>query len=93
MQVNSFTNRSSHLRMSSKVGVLKNIVKFTGKHLCCSLFLKVPANLLKRKSSTGVFLFCEFGEILKRSSFFTEHLQWLLLYTNDKFAPITNQGL
>ena len=46
------TNRSSHWRRSVKNGVLRNFVKFTGKHLCQSLFFhKVagmrPAILLK----------------------------------------------
>ena len=42
-------------------GILINFTKFTGKQLCQSLsFSKVaglrPATLLKRDSSTGVFL-------------------------------------
>ena len=44
-----------------KKGVLRNFSKFTGKHLCQSLFFnKVaslkPATLLKRDSGTGIFL-------------------------------------
>ena len=42
-------NRS---QMFFKIGVLKKFANFTGKKLCWSL----PANLLKRDSSTGVFL-------------------------------------
>ena len=46
--------RSSHQRCSIKIGVLKNLTKFTGKHLCQSLFFnKVaglrPATLLKKR--------------------------------------------
>ena len=46
---------------SMKKGVLKNFTKFTGKHLCQSLFFnKVaglrPATLLKRDSGADVFL-------------------------------------
>ena len=46
--------RSSHRRCSLRKGVLRNYVKFTGKHLCQSLlFNKVaglrPATLLKKK--------------------------------------------
>ena len=46
--------RSSHRRCSLRKGVLRNFVKFTGKHLCQSLlFNKVaglrPATLLKKK--------------------------------------------
>ena len=39
-----------------KKGVLKNFAKFTGKHLCQSLFFnKVDATLLKQNSGTGDF--------------------------------------
>ena len=53
--------RSSHLRCSKKKSVLTNLAKFTGKHLCQSLFFnKVEKrNLqlyLKRDSGKGVFL-------------------------------------
>ena len=52
--------RSSHWRCSVRKGVLINYAKFTGKRLRQSLFFnKVagrPATLLKRGSSTGVFL-------------------------------------
>ena len=53
--------KSSCSQISSKIGVLKNFEILTGKHLCWSLFLiKLqackPATLLKRDSSTGVFL-------------------------------------
>ena len=53
--------RSNHRSCSIKKDVLKNFSKFTGKHLCQSLFFnKVaglrPAILLKRDSGTGVFL-------------------------------------
>ena len=42
-------------------GVLRNFAKFTGKHLCQSLFFNevaalIPATLLKKDSGTGVFL-------------------------------------
>ena len=48
------TPRSSHQRCSLKKGVLRNFTKFTGKHLCQSLFFyKVvglrPATLLKKR--------------------------------------------
>ena len=54
--------RSSNQRSSVKKGVIRNIAKFTGKHLCQSLFFnKVaglrPTTLFKEKDSgTGVFL-------------------------------------
>ena len=50
-------------QMLFKIGVLKHFAIFTGKYLCCSLFLiKLQAlglqttTLLKRDSNAGVFL-------------------------------------
>ena len=48
--------------------VLKNFAKFTGKHLCQSLFFNKaaglrPAVLLKKRTLAQVFV-CEFFEIL-----------------------------
>ena len=59
-------------------GVLRNFLKFTGKHMCQGLFFnKVaslrPATLLKKKTPAEVFS-CEFCEISK-NTFFTEHLR------------------
>ena len=53
--------RSSRPEVFCKNGVLRNFVKFTGKHLCQSLFFKKvtglrPATLLKRDSGTGAFV-------------------------------------
>ena len=50
----NWTYRSSHWRCSLRKGVLRNSAKFTGKHLCQSLFFnKVaglrPATLLKKR--------------------------------------------
>ena len=47
-------DRSSHQRCSVKKGVLRNFTKFTGKHLCQSLFFSkvaglMPATLLKKR--------------------------------------------
>ena len=74
--------RSSHQRCSIKKGVLRNFVKFTGKHPCQSLFFnKVasPATLLKKRLWHSCFP-VNFAEFL-RTPFLTEHLRWLLLYT------------
>ena len=38
-------DRSSHRRCSVKKGVLRNFAKFTGKHLCQSLFFNKVAGL------------------------------------------------
>ena len=58
---------------SVKKGVLRNFTKFTGKHLCQSLFFnKVadlrPATLLKKRLAQ-VF-FCGFCEISKNTFFY-----------------------
>ena len=55
----------------SKKGVLENLTKFTGKHLCQSLFFNKVAGL--RHS----FFSVNFADFL-RTPFFKEHLQWLL---------------
>ena len=70
--------RSSHRRCSIKEGVLGNFSKFTGKHLCQSLFFKKvagscrhEATLLKKRFWHAYFP-VEFWEISKKT-FFTEH--------------------
>ena len=68
--------------MFCKKGVLRNFSKFTGKHLCRSLFFnKVaglrPATLLKKKLLHRCFP-ANIGKFL-RTSFLIEHPQWLLL--------------
>ena len=68
--------------MFCKKGVLRNFSKFTGKHLCRSLFFnKVaglrPATLLKKKLLHRCFP-ANFGKFL-RTSFLIEHPRWLLL--------------
>ena len=69
---------SSHRRYSIKKGVLKNFAKFTGKHLCRSLFFKKVASL---RPTTFLFkkgfrhrrqvFSCEVYEIFK-NTFFTD---------------------
>ena len=39
-----------------KKGFLRNFAKFSGKHLCQSLFFNKVKTLLKKGSDTGVFL-------------------------------------
>ena len=57
------TSESSHYTLSEN-GVLRNFAKFTGKHLCQSLFFnKVTAQVFS----------CEFCEI-SENTFFKEHL-------------------
>ena len=70
--MNNLTNvRYSRQEMFCKKGVLRNFAKFTGKHLCQSLFLnKVavlrPATLLKKEILALVFS-CEYCEISKNA--------------------------
>ena len=61
VQEERITKRRSRPKVFCKKGVLRNFTKFTGKHLCQSLFFnKVAglrtATLFKKGSGTGVFL-------------------------------------
>ena len=60
-----------------KKDVLRNFAKFTGKHLCRSLFFNKVAgqacNFIKKEALAQAFS-CEFWETFK-STFFTEHWQ------------------
>ena len=49
------SSSSSRPDVFCKKGALENFAKFTGKHLCQSLFFNKVATLLKRDSETGVF--------------------------------------
>ena len=60
-------NRSSRLEVFCEKGVLRNFAKFTGKHLCQSLFFNKVAGLWHRCFPVN------FAKIFK-STFFTEHL-------------------
>ena len=68
------SGRSSDRRCSLKKGVLRNFAKFTGKHLCQSLFFnKVETcNFIKKETLAKVFLykFCK----IPKNTFFTGHL-------------------
>ena len=77
--------------------VLRNFTKFTGKHLCQSLFYDkaaglTPATLFKKETLAQVFS-CEFCEISK-NTFFTEYLltpasiRFITTSENFLFQPI-----
>ena len=66
--LNVHWRRISHRKYSMKKGVLKDFVKFAGKHLCQSLF----SNFVKKEALAQVFS-CEFCKISK-NTFYTEHL-------------------
>ena len=63
--------RSSHRRCSVRKGVLRNFEKFTGKHLCQSLFFCRPeaCNFIKKETLAQVFS-CEFSKISKNTFFY-----------------------
>ena len=79
-----FILRSSHLRCSVRKGVLRNFAKFTGKHLCESLFFNKisglrPAILFKKRFWHRYFP-VNFSKSLT-TPFLTKHLRWRLLKT------------
>ena len=65
----------SRSQMFFKIGVLKNFIIFTGKHLWCSLFL---SHFIKKRLQHSCFP-VNIAKFL-RTNFSTEHLRWLLLY-------------
>ena len=74
--------RTSRQEVFCEKGVLRNFIKFIGKHLCQSLFFnKVaglrPATLLKKRLWHRCFS-VDFVKFL-RPHFLTEYLWWLLL--------------
>ena len=81
--------RSSRPEVFCKKGVPKNFAKFTGKHLCQSLFFnKVAglgaANLLKKRL---------WHRLILTTPFLRENLRWLLLYLRDIFRTRKHQFL
>ena len=75
-----FNSGNNRLEVFRKTDVLRNLTKFTGKHLCQSLFLNKVAGL---EASNFIRLWhrcfpMNFVKFL-RTPFFIEHLWWLLL--------------
>ena len=68
--------KNSHRRCSVKKGVLRNLTKFTGKHLCQSLFFNRVAgaacNFIKKRFLHRCFP-VNFAKIFK-NTYFTKHL-------------------
>ena len=84
---NFFSYKNTEDRRSSpevfcKKGVLRNFTKFTGKHLCQSLFFNKVAGLrpafLLKKRLWHICFPVNFVKFL-RAPFYIEHLWWLLL--------------
>ena len=60
----------------------KNLAKFTGQHLCQSLFFSKVAGINHAtllKQTLAQMFSCEFCRIFN-NTFFIEHLRWLLLH-------------
>ena len=74
--MNDYFFRSSHQRCSVKKGAFRNFPKFTGKHLCQSLFFNKVAggafHFIKKEALAQVFS-CELCEFSK-NNFFTKHV-------------------
>ena len=73
----NFFIQKQYQSCSIKKGVLRNFPKFTGKHLCQSLFFNKVAGLrpstLLKKSLAQVFS-CELCEFSKNTFFYRTHL-------------------
>ena len=86
--------RNSHERCSIKKGVLRNFAKFTGKHLCQSLFLnkvaglRLPATLLKKRLQHNC-LPVNFAKF-PRTPFLQDISGRLLLQFPNKFLKFNN---
>ena len=84
--------RSSRPEMFCKKAVLRDFPKFTGKHLCQSLFItKVGVQgrqFYLKRTLAQVFPvnFAKFG----RTPFLTEHLWWLLLVLQNRCYKFPN---
>ena len=89
--------RSSRRELFCKKGVLRNLAKFTGKHLWQSLQTRKslrPATLLKKRLWRRCFPvnFAKF----RRTPFLIEHLRWLLLtleFLKIVFSSMGNANL
>ena len=82
---------SSHPEVFCKKSVLRNFVKFAGKHLCQSLFFNkvtVLRPLWHRCFPVKTFYFEKYFSKFLRTPFLTEHIRWLFLVTfmNKKYT-------
>ena len=76
--------------MFCKNGVLKNSAKFTGKHLCQSLFFNKVADWVLQFYLKWYRCFTmNFAKFL-RSPLLTEHLRWLLLNLGNTIFSLFN---
>ena len=70
--------------VTRKKGVLKNFAKFTGKHLCQSLYFDKVARLRLWQKKHWHRGFTVNYENFLRISFLKKHLRWLLLALVDR---------
>ena len=86
-----FERQKQSSEVFCKKGVLRIFAKFTGKHLCQSLFFNnVAGNFIKKETLAQVF-FCEFCENSKNTFSF---LRWLLLERPcNKMKNITSEAV
>ena len=80
--------RSSRRRCFVRIGVLRNFVELTGKHLWpATLLNKAEAYNLILKVALSEVLSCEFCE-LSRNTLFTEHLQATASFLNKFVSEV-----
>ena len=83
-------SRSSHQRCSVREGVLRNFTKFTGKHLCQSLFLiKFPCNFIKKRLWHKCFP-VNFVKFLRTA--FLQNTSWRLLLCVISFLLVISNS-
>ena len=67
LDCNGISKQKQSLEVFCKIGALRNFAKFTGKHLCQSIFFNKVAGLrletLFLKKDSGTVFSCEFCEI------------------------------
>ena len=73
--------RSSRSQIFFKIGIIKNFVNFTGKHLCWSLFL------IKFKTDFNTDVF-PWNFVNFKNIFFTEHVLFVLNLKMKKFLQV-----
>ena len=85
----TITNRSSRPEVFCEKDVLRNFVKFTGRHLCQSLFFNKACNLEVWRLQHRYFL-VNFAKFL-RTPFLREHVRCLFLSTH--FVPSSKAAM
>ena len=81
--------RSSHQTCAAKIGALRNFTKFTGKHLCQSLFflIKLPWPATFVKFLRTLFLQNNSGRLLLKSQVYLMKV-WQTYFLHSAFRSI-----